>query len=266
MPKNFYPDMIYYFNTPMTSRISLKPEFKVERRVMRQLESDDSENKYITKEHQAPYIVDYQEDDHIFVDVNDEPMDDEYNFVLICEEPPLLLCSPTLHHSYLANGKKVLGAGTLIFDQGELKTITNNSGHYRPADNEMLPLVKALHTACNGTLIKYKSYCNVTIETYPVVELISANDFNEITPISINEEIIPVSGLRVKTGYDNSISSIFDNHRYGKNLRPELNNKYSAFLQTGNSLFNPAEDRENIEDVRTEEFICEKITNILLLT
>lgn len=266
MPKNFYPDTIYYFGNPIATKVSLKPEFKIERQVMRKLEPDNPLNKYITKDLQAPYIVNYLEEDCIFEDANGELLDGEYNFVLTCEENPLLLCGQNINHSSLANGKKVLGAGTLCFDMGLLTIITNNSGHYRPTDDELLPVIKALHTAGNGTLVKYKSYCNSVIATYPVVELLDS-DFATVSPVLPNEDIIPITGERVKTGYELGNNSLFENHRFGRKLCPELQNEYSIFLQTGKGFFSPAEFTENSVDFCEDECIFnEKMTEILLIT
>lgn len=222
MPKNTYPETIYYYDHSMTSIISLKPEFKVERKAMRKLASTDSPNQYITREQQDQYVI--RLEDGYFTDATNESLHGEYNFVFTCEENPLLLCSKTLHHSWLANGKKVLGAGTLIFDQGQLEIITNNSGHYRPTNDEILPVIQALHTASNETLISYRSFCNKVVANYPVIELLANNNFDLVNPILSHENIHPNSGIRITTDYENSAFYDPEDYRYGRYLNQELNN------------------------------------------
>ncbi|WP_298627230.1 hypothetical protein [uncultured Legionella sp.] len=237
MPPNFYPEAIYYFEQLMSELISLKAEFKIERKAMRQLLPNDPENKYVTREQQAPYIARYIEEDALFTDGYDEVLDGTYNFVLTCEENPLLLCSEELHHSYLANGKKVLGVGTLFFEQGKLTIITNNSGHYRPTDNELLPAIKALYSVSKGTLIKYRSFCSSVVESYPVTELLDIDNFDTVRPLSWYEDILPASGKRIVTDYEQTIGCGSADARFGKVLSQELNCKYSKLLETGNAFF-----------------------------
>jgi hypothetical protein len=263
MSKNSYPEIVYYFEQLITSKISLKAEFKIERLVMRQLAPTDAENKYITKELQDPYIVRYSEEDSLFTDVNDEVLDGEYNFVLTCEENPILLCSEYLHHSYLSNGKKVLGVGTLSFDQGQLKIITNDSGHYRPTDEELLPIIKAFYTASNGTLFKYKSFCNSVVSIYPVAELLSVNSFDAVKPLALNEDVLPESGIRIISDYDNMIQSSSLNCRFGRDLSSELSIKYSKFLECGVGLFNGSvqsiENKENVDELSIEGSLISQV-------
>ncbi|BCA94701.1 hypothetical protein TUM19329_10620 [Legionella antarctica] len=104
-------------------------------------------------------------------------MDGEYNFVLTCQEEPKLLCDKTLNHSYLANGKKILAGGSLVFKDGILIEITNNSGHYRPTDAEMLSVIRILYSASRGTLINYISYCTSEPKIYSVAELEYSDKF-----------------------------------------------------------------------------------------
>ncbi|STX81365.1 Uncharacterised protein [Legionella busanensis] len=41
------------------------------------------------------------------------------------------------HHSYLSNGKKVLSAGYFEFENGKMNLVSNESGHYTPTNAEM---------------------------------------------------------------------------------------------------------------------------------
>ncbi len=44
MPKNFYPNNIVFHGEEMNQIISMKPEFKIERKAMRRLPVDHQEN------------------------------------------------------------------------------------------------------------------------------------------------------------------------------------------------------------------------------
>ncbi len=116
-------------------------------------------------------------------------MEGEYNFCLTAEQSPRLLCSKSLHHSFLANGKKVFGIGTLTFENGRLFKISNHSGHYKPTNNEMMQVIKALYKASDEDLKIYTSYSNNQPEIFPVLEILEHDDFEKLAPIASNEEI-----------------------------------------------------------------------------
>lgn len=46
------------------------------------------------------------------------------------------------HHSHLSSGLEVKGAGVLFLLNGKLINVSNESGHYRPTQEEMLPALK----------------------------------------------------------------------------------------------------------------------------
>ncbi len=217
MPKNTYPDTVVYFGQTFQFKISMKPEFKIERKAMRLLSFEEADNIYLSKEKQDMCTLKYSEIYQTFVTQDNQMVADrEYNFVLTCEPHPRLLISEYLHHSSLANGKKVLASGSLFFSDGNLYKITNHSGHYRPTDEEMLGVIKALYVASNGSLKKYQSYSSQRALIYPVNELINAESFTQVSPLAITEMIDDASGKRVECGYDLRIenSSRQKNH-YG---------------------------------------------------
>lgn len=63
----------------------------------------------------------------------------------------LILGEPSagrFHHSSLAGGRPVRMAGELTFDvQGQVKAISNNSGHYKPSDAMLVSTIRALQDA-----------------------------------------------------------------------------------------------------------------------
>ena len=240
MTKNIYPEQIAYFDETIKSRISMKKEFKEERKVMRILPINHPDNSYLSNEQQQQYVLQYSEEDSIFFANEGEQIEDgEYQFVLTCEEYPRLLYSDSLHHSALSNGKKVLAAGSLIFSDGYLEKITNNSGHYRPTDDEMLDVIKALHTATDGKLIRYKSYCTKIPLEYAVHELVTLDEFADAKPLEQGEVVDLITGLRTKNNYDDNIgaSSSDTNHRFGHKLRAEMNDKYEHILSNSQMFF-----------------------------
>ncbi|QRN02583.1 hypothetical protein GH742_01115 [Legionella sp. MW5194] len=64
------------------------------------------------------------------------------------------------HHSYLSNGKKVLSAGHLIFDQGRLCLFSNESGHYKPTSEEMASEITFFHHLAENQDLIYEDHCN----------------------------------------------------------------------------------------------------------
>ncbi|KTD46459.1 hypothetical protein [Legionella quateirensis] len=258
MTKNTYPEEVVYFNETIKSRISMKKEFKQERKVMRILPFNHPDNSYLSFEQQQRYVVQYSEEDSIFfADEGEQIEDGEYQFVLTCEEHPRLLYSDTLHHSALSNGKKVLAAGSLIFSDGYLEKITNNSGHYRPTDDEMLDVIKALYTATDGRLIRYKSYCTKVPLEYAVHELITLDEFADAKPLAKGEVVDLVTGLRSKNHYDDSIGScsVPNNDRFGHALRAELKDKYDNILSNPNTFFSFSSSDFNETDFNESESV-----------
>lgn len=203
---NNYPRVIFQ-NCVMSTLISLKPDFKIERKRMRFFEvNDPQKNKYLSPEQQAECCVSM--DDSSFSFPNGDILEGQYNFCLTAELLPRLLCSKTEHHSFLANGKKVLGVGTLDFDNGRLFKISNHSGHYKPTNDEMMQVIKALSKASDGDLKVYTSYSKPTPEIFSVLDVLQQDDFEELTPIAENEEI------NIETGVIETIQIPGSNYQY----------------------------------------------------
>ncbi|QMT59700.1 hypothetical protein [Legionella sp. PC997] len=53
--------------------------------------------------------------------------------------------SGTYHHSTMTSGKKVRGAGMWLVEHGKIKSIDNNSGHYKPTSLSFYKLIYFLH-------------------------------------------------------------------------------------------------------------------------
>lgn len=272
MLKNFYPAQVLYFGQLLIHKISLKEKFKIERKAMRILPATSPEQCYLSQSLQDKYQVACSEG--LFKKVNGKLMKGQFNFALLCEENPRLLCHKSLHHSYLANGKKVFAMGTLIFKKGKLIEITNNSGHYTPLDEEMLAVIRALYTASEGSLQRYVSYCSVQPKIYSVIDLLSAKSFASVKPLQIKDDIhIPSINHKESMASNGSyvdeldeeeeeeeeienelqcidtseISNLTLKRRYGKDLNKKLATKYCNILN-GFSFFSRVENSNHQDD------------------
>lgn len=233
-----YPESIIYFGQVIRSRISMKPAFKVERQAMRLLAFEELGNIYLNREKQDLCTLKYSEIFKTFVTQDDQMLKDgEYHFILTCEYSPRLLISQYLHHSSLADGKKVLASGSLFFKDDDLYKISNHSGHYCPTDEEMLDVIKALYVASNGTLKEYYSYCTVEPLVYPVCELSQVESFSMVPPIATNEIIDLVTGERQDCGYDLKIGVRDTRNCYGAGLKADLKASYEAIINSRFGIF-----------------------------
>lgn len=233
MTKNLYPNTISFFNHEISTKISLKNQFKIERKVMRSLVDNDPEQKYLNSEKQQENNLYYDVEDQYFFKANGTTLNGEYNFVLTCEDEPQLLCSRKKHHSYLANGKKILAAGSLVFTEGRVMEITNNSGHYTPTNEEMLPVINALHDASGKTLEYFVSYCTGSPVIYSVTELVENNNFNDTTPLPKRHTIAKPRQSHYDQDDSDENSQQHDDcseSRFGKSLNRKLEIKYQIML------------------------------------
>jgi hypothetical protein len=254
MARHEYPSHIQYFGQTMKSRISLKPEFKKERKAMRYLPKSDVDNVYLDNEKQKKHVIQWLTEEDIVVDRKGVYLSGEYNFILTCEEEPKLICNPNLHHSYMASGKKVLASGSLTFERGKLLKISNNSGHYRPTDDEMLDTIKALYIASGGTLKTYKSFSTPEHHVYSVKQLFAVEHFNEVNPLSdkdaLNQSEVIYSGYDcVIFGNKNKVPQ--DNARYGKGLKPELELLYGKIIKKYSPLHAPVANDNSVDAVKS---------------
>lgn len=269
MPKNFYPAQVVYFGQLLIHKISLKEKFKIERKAMRVLSASSPEQCYLSQRLQDKYQVACSEG--LFKKINGKLMKGQFNFALLCEENPRLLCHKSLHHSYLANGKKVFAMGSLTFKKGKLLEITNNSGHYTPLDEEMLAVIRALYTASEGSLQRYVSYCSDQPKIYSVIDLLSAKGFASVKPLQIKDDIdissinhndsMASNGSYVEEVDDEEeaeienelpsvntreFSNLTSKRRYGRDLNKKLATKYRDILNY--SFFSEVENSNHTDD------------------
>ncbi len=139
--------------------------------------------------------------------------------------------------------------GSLFFENGCLREITNNSGHYRPTDNEMLPFLKAMNTMSLGTVFSYQSYCTNPSRTFDMGALLDIDDFSEILSLEKSAELdSPIKKHQNSLGYDyKSEDDSSTRRRFGRNLPKVLLSQYQNILK--NPVFEKKENtvREAIQ-------------------
>jgi Domain of unknown function (DUF4157) len=116
------------------------------------------------------------------------------------------------HHSSFLRGAPVVAAGELVFENGVLKTVTNQSGHYQPGFEHIIQVLQEFSD-------RGVSLTGVKLElTYPNPE----NNNVETTEIEADEVL--KTGART---LDALIKAYQDNN---KNLKPEKKEKKSTGL------------------------------------
>ena len=79
----------------------------------------------------------------------------EFIFALASKPQPSLYVGlksvGTFHHSSLYAGRAVLGAGTMVVENGVVLQVNNHSGHYKPGFSEMVKVVE--HMRQNGATV-----------------------------------------------------------------------------------------------------------------
>lgn len=197
-----YPERCIFGDVVFSKKIALVKDFRNERKAMRFFsQTDSSRNDYLSIQEQNAFQVIMNQKPMCFP--NGEILNGLYNFCLTCEENPRLLCSPTHHHSFLSNGKKVLGIGTLTFEQGQLLEISNHSGHYRPSNDQMIDTIKALHYESEDELKVYVSYSKAEKEVFAVSQIIEAESFSSLKPLKKNQTINLETGEIEKIKHSN---------------------------------------------------------------
>jgi hypothetical protein len=239
--KTIYPEKCELGGVTFFGKLALNTDYRNERKAMRFFSRNEpSKNRYLSSESQNNYRVQLDKNPMCFPDGN--VLHGKYNFCLTCEESPRLLCSQNHHHSFLANGKKVLGMGTLTFDEGQLIEITNNSGHYKPTNEQMLDVIKALHYESESSLKTYVSYSHSPREVFAVSAIIEAESFSLLKPLKKNQIINQDTGevekikLNDYDTFDLKDKNVNNNDELINNntlkLKEELQEEYDEIVRT----------------------------------
>ncbi|KTD46622.1 hypothetical protein Lrub_1544 [Legionella rubrilucens] len=107
------------------------------------------------------------------------------------------------HHSYLSNGKKVLSAGHLIFDQGRLCLFSNESGHYTPTNEEMASEITFFHHLAQNQALVYEDHSRYPetgqLIQYKTESIIDSGDITKTSPIAVFSNTISNFGRSLKS-------------------------------------------------------------------
>lgn len=112
--------------------ITIKPQFNNEL-----IAESIEQNRYLSSEEREKHLVTVT--DGFFQDADGLLLNGTYVFVL---HPKLRLYAANtdlkINHSHLSSGLPLRGAGLMYIDYGRLITLSNDSGHYKPALIEMM--------------------------------------------------------------------------------------------------------------------------------
>ena len=117
---------------------------------------------YLSSTEREKYQFTFQ--NGVFKDQNQWLLHGEFLYVLLWNNK-LYGCKPTLakpagvkpdkkwFHSYLSSGVNVKAAGVIYCHYGKIITISNESGHYKPTREDMLPALHYLQQLSNTPLV-----------------------------------------------------------------------------------------------------------------
>ncbi|MDX1836018.1 hypothetical protein DIZ81_13175 [Legionella taurinensis] len=107
------------------------------------------------------------------------------------------------HHSYLSNGKKVLSAGHLIFDQGRLCLFSNESGHYTPTREEMASEITFFHHLAQNQDLIYEDHSSYPqtgkVIQYKTQSLIDSGSMIRTSPLAVLSTTLSNFGRSLKS-------------------------------------------------------------------
>lgn len=143
-----------------TAGIELKDDFRWERKEARAFALQHQYPRYIPNFFISNYELICK--NGVFFDKPGKPADGKYNFIRALNGKiyvsNILGKNHVRNHSGLSNGKKVTSAGTMIFFEGKLEVISNESGHYKPTNEEMLVDIKHFLALSNNDQLIYEDH------------------------------------------------------------------------------------------------------------
>lgn len=144
----------------LNSGIKLKPAFREERKRERQSQRLGWQSLYFQPSiAQQLFELECQNGTFNYRHAKDQELNGRYLYVRALDGRILAAKEGEVgHHSYLSNGKKVLSAGYLIFNQGQLVLFSNESGHYTPTNDEMAPEIIFFHNLAQNSALVYEDH------------------------------------------------------------------------------------------------------------
>jgi hypothetical protein len=149
------------FENDLASPVNMKSDYKKERRGQRHIQERKSLDesigtlalykKYYSTKKQQRHTLTLVGNKFVFTNDNDKRPEGKYTYVVDTKGNLIVSNEENVHHSHLADGKKVKAAGEVIFEKGKLIAIDNYSGHYKPTLLEMMDVLMSLADAVGGS-------------------------------------------------------------------------------------------------------------------
>ncbi len=142
-------DMFESAVLPMFARIKMKATYWEEA-----LNELDSSEHYLSDEEREHYA--FKHTDRFYRDSQENVLHGAYMYVLLPNDRLYGLelgSSGKFFHSYLSSGSPVKAAGVIYCLNGRIITVSNESGHYKPTYDEMLPALLSFQTQSPTPLV-----------------------------------------------------------------------------------------------------------------
>ncbi|KTC86949.1 hypothetical protein [Legionella brunensis] len=205
-----------------TRGISLKKQcFRIERKLERiKAKLGDGDTKYFSDKERKRHQLFFNGNKFI---TQGEVAHGTYMFVRTLDNLIIVSSDGSLHHSYLANGKKVSSVGYFIFEYGKLKCVSNESGHYTPTNEEMLPDLLFYYELAKNPELIYEDH-----SSFPEKNKIYQYKIADILNVTSKEEDSNTCFQHLQPQ-----EVIWDKQsNYGRQLKVGIENRYSSFCET----------------------------------
>jgi hypothetical protein len=173
------------FYTSYAAPIKMKKDYQLERQGQRLLQNEPElckKNSYIRKfsvyftplkkKENKLSIID---NEFVFKGRYERKPNGKYTYIVDLDGNLIVSDLPGVHHSHLANGKKVKAAGDVWFEDGQLVRIDNSSGHYKPTMLESMDVLCAINYELDNCediiFIDYSNVASGELKSYPLGEL-----------------------------------------------------------------------------------------------
>ncbi|CAM2746312.1 Uncharacterised protein [Legionella steigerwaltii] len=183
--------------------IKLKDDFRKERKKQRELQEKFELSLYL-----QPFVAQMScqltVKDGIFSFPNGVLPDGKYIYVRTLEGK-IFACKEeeVAHHSYLSNGKKVLSAGSFIFEKGRLCLVSNESGHYTPTNSEMQPEIEFYYSVAQNPDLIYEDHSKnpsqKIINQYKAKDIVEKHTIDTLKPLASFNNRTSKFGLKLNS-------------------------------------------------------------------
>ncbi|STX40782.1 Uncharacterised protein [Legionella donaldsonii] len=194
-----------------------------------------------------------------FINKKGEFLDGRYIFIVNKDKQIIgLPANPRLHHSFLANGKRVRGSGYMVFENGSLKGIDNDSGHYKPTIKQMYELLfyvaKKVHNQV--TFTDYSHQEDNFFYKFNLKQMISSikrdgYDFELLkdSAVKIRPDVVRLARTDIMSERLAYVEKNIAQLRYNLNARLSENDRFDEpvyhYVSLAEDSDNQASDKEN---------------------